>query len=620
MSKQGNLSIHSENIFPIIKKWLYSDHDIFVREIISNACDAILKFRKLCDMGETTDETQTPFEVTVTVNEKESTITVSDNGIGMTEEEVEKYITQIAFSGAEDFLNKYQDKMDKEQIIGHFGLGFYSSFMVADTVEIDTLSYTGAPSVHWSCDGGTTYELSEGKRTTRGTDIILHVTEESKEFLNFYTLSSTIEKYCNFMPVPIYVVDANKETTTSAEGEENTVEAPKSINDPIPLYTKKPSECTDEEYKTFYSKTFMDYNEPLFWIHLDMDYPFNLKGILYFPKLHNEYEMVEGKIKLYNNQVFVADNIKEVIPEFLLLLKGIVDCPDIPLNVSRSFLQNDGFVKKISDYITKKVADKLISLYKKELDHYKACWDSISPFIKYGCLREEKFSTKMKDYILYKTIDDEYITLNDYLEKVKDTNENKVFYVSDKEKQSQYVTMFKENNLSAIYLTHPIDSSFISHMEMQNKDVKFMRIDADISSALKEENTAIDTAKEEKLNTLFTSILNNDKLKVKLETLKSQTVPSMLLISEESRRMQEMMKLYGMDTNGMPPSEATLVLNENHPLITALSTKDLDEHTKELACKHLYDLALIANQSLSADAMQAFLQRNNELLMALLNK
>lgn len=620
MSKQGNLSIHSENIFPIIKKWLYSDHDIFVREIISNACDAILKFRKLCDMGETTDETQTPFEVTVTVNEKESTITVSDNGIGMTEEEVEKYITQIAFSGAEDFLNKYQDKMDKEQIIGHFGLGFYSSFMVADTVEIDTLSYTGAPSVHWSCDGGTTYELSEGKRTTRGTDIILHVTEESKEFLNFYTLSSTIEKYCNFMPVPIYVVDANKETTTSAEGEENTVEAPKSINDPIPLYTKKPSECTDEEYKTFYSKTFMDYNEPLFWIHLDMDYPFNLKGILYFPKLHNEYEMVEGKIKLYNNQVFVADNIKEVIPEFLLLLKGIVDCPDIPLNVSRSFLQNDGFVKKISDYITKKVADKLISLYKKELDHYKACWDSISPFIKYGCLREEKFSTKMKDYILYKTIDDEYITLNDYLEKVKDTNENKVFYVSDKEKQSQYVTMFKENNLSAIYLTHPIDSSFISHMEMQNKDVKFMRIDADISSALKEENTAIDTAKEKKLNTLFTSILNNDKLKVKLETLKSQTVPSMLLISEESRRMQEMMKLYGMDTNGMPPSEATLVLNENHPLITALSTKDLDEHTKELACKHLYDLALIANQSLSADAMQAFLQRNNELLMALLNK
>lgn len=620
MSKQGNLSIHSENIFPIIKKWLYSDHDIFVREIISNACDAILKFRKLCDMGETTDETQTPFEVTVTVNEKESTITVSDNGIGMTEEEVEKYITQIAFSGAEDFLNKYQDKMDKEQIIGHFGLGFYSSFMVADTVEIDTLSYTGAPSVHWSCDGGTTYELSEGKRTTRGTDIILHVTEESKEFLNFYTLSSTIEKYCNFMPVPIYVVDANKETTTSAEDEENTVEAPKPVNDPIPLYTKKPSECTDEEYKTFYSKTFMDYNEPLFWIHLDMDYPFNLKGILYFPKLHNEYEMVEGKIKLYNNQVFVADNIKEVIPEFLLLLKGIVDCPDIPLNVSRSFLQNDGFVKKISDYITKKVADKLISLYKKELDHYKACWDSISPFIKYGCLREEKFSTKMKDYILYKTINDEYITLNDYLEKVKDTNENKVFYVSDKEKQSQYVTMFKENNLSAIYLTHPIDASFISHMEMQNKDVKFMRIDADISSALKEENTAIDTAKEEKLNTLFTSILNNDKLKVKLETLKSQTVPSMLLISEESRRMQEMMKLYGMDTNGMPPSEATLVLNENHPLITALSTKDLDEHTKELACKHLYDLALIANQSLSADTMQAFLQRNNELLMALLNK
>lgn len=622
MSKQGNLSIHSENIFPIIKKWLYSDHDIFVREIISNACDAILKFKKLCDMGETTDTLQRPFEVTVTVNEKENTIIISDNGIGMTEEEIEKYITQIAFSGAEDFLNKYQDKMDKEQIIGHFGLGFYSSFMVADTVEIDTLSYTGSEAMHWSCDGGTTYELSAGTRTTRGTDIILHVTEESKEFLNFHTLSSIIEKYCNFMPVPIYVIDANKEAEVPAEGEEDVKESEtlKPVNDPVPLYTKKPSECTDEEYKTFYSKTFMDFNEPLFWIHLDMDYPFNLKGILYFPKLHNEFEMVEGKIKLYNNQVFVADNIKEVIPEFLLLLKGIIDCPDIPLNVSRSFLQNDGFVKKISDYITKKVADKLISLYKKELDHYKSCWDSISPFIKYGCLREEKFSTKMKDYILYKTIDDDYITLNEYLEKVKDTNENKVFYVSDKEKQAQYVSMFKENGLSAIYLTHPIDASFISHMEMQNKDVKFMRIDSDISSALKQEDSAIDTAKEEKLSTLFTEILKNDKLKVKLETLKSQTVPSMLLISEESRRMQEMMKLYGMDTTAMPPSEATLILNESHPLITTLCEKELDEHTKELVCSHLYDLALIANQTLTADAMQAFLQRNNELLMTLLSK
>ena len=619
MSKQGNLSIHSENIFPIIKKWLYSDHDIFVRELISNACDAILKFKKLCDMGETTDTLGAPFEVTVTVNEKDSTIIISDNGIGMTEEEIEKYITQIAFSGAEDFLSKYQDKMDKEQIIGHFGLGFYSSFMVADTVEIDTLSYSSNSAVHWSCDGGTTYELSEGTRQTRGTDIILHVTEESKEFLNFHTLSSIIEKYCNFMPVPIYVVDANKVEETSAEGEEKTVEAPKPVNDPVPLYTKKPSECSDEEYKAFYSKTFMDFNEPLFWIHLDMDYPFNLKGILYFPKLHNEFEMVEGKIKLYNNQVFVADNIKEVIPEFLLLLKGIIDCPDIPLNVSRSFLQNDGFVKKISDYITKKVADKLISLYKKELDHYKSCWDSISPFIKYGCLREEKFSTKMKDYILYKTIDDTYVTLNEYLKQVQDSNEKKVFYVSDKEKQGQYITMFKENSLSAIYLTHPIDSSFISHMEMQNKDVKFMRIDSDISSALKQDAAVTNTEKEEKLSTLFTDILKNDKLKVKLETLKSQTVPSMLLISEESRRMQEMMKLYGMDTTTMPASEATLILNENHPLITALCEKDLDEPTKNLVCQHLYDLALISNQTLTADAMQAFLQRNNELLMALLN-
>lgn len=611
MSKQGNLSIHSENIFPIIKKWLYSDHDIFVRELISNACDAILKFKKLCDMGETTDALNAPFAITVTVNEKENTIIISDNGIGMTAEEVEKYITQIAFSGAEDFLNKYQDKMDKEQIIGHFGLGFYSSFMVADTVEIDTLSYSSNSAVHWSCDGGTTYELSEGTRQTRGTDIILHVTEESKEFLNFHTLSSIIEKYCNFMPVPIYVVDASKT--------EETKEDPKPVNDPVPLYTKKPSECTDEEYKTFYSKTFMDFNEPLFWIHLDMDYPFNLKGILYFPKLHNEFEMVEGKIKLYNNQVFVADNIKEVIPEFLLLLKGIIDCPDIPLNVSRSFLQNDGFVKKISDYITKKVADKLISLYKKELDHYKSCWDSISPFIKYGCLREEKFSAKMKDYILYKTIDDTYVTLNEYLEQVKDSNEKKVFYVSDREKQGQYITMFKENDLSAIYLTHPIDSSFISHMEVQNQDVKFMRIDSDISSALKQDAAVTNTEKEEKLSTLFTGILKNDKLKIKLETLKSQTVPSMLLISEESRRMQEMMKLYGMDTAAMPASEATLILNENHPLITALCEKDLEESTKNLVCQHLYDLALISNQTLTADAMQAFLQRNNELLMALLN-
>lgn len=620
MSKQGNLSIHSENIFPIIKKWLYSDHDIFVREIISNACDAILKFKKLCDMGETTDTLNLPFEVKVTVNEKEGTITVSDNGIGMTEQEVEKYITQIAFSGAEDFLNKYQDKMDKDQIIGHFGLGFYSSFMVADTVEIDTLSYTGGEAIHWNCDGGTTYELSEGKRTTRGTDIILHVNEESKEFLNYYTLSSTIEKYCNFMPVPIYVIDANKEEEPAQEGETKEPTVPTPVNDPVPLYTKKPSECTDEEYKAFYSKTFMDYNEPLFWIHLDMDYPFNLKGILYFPKLHNEYEMVEGKIKLYNNQVFVADNIKEVIPEFLLLLKGIIDCPDIPLNVSRSFLQNDGFVKKISDYITKKVADKLISLYKKELEHYEACWDSISPFVKYGCLREEKFADKMNDYILYKTIDDTYTTLKDYLEKVKDTNENKVFYVSDKEKQAQYVSMFKENGMSAVYLNHPIDSSFISHAEMKNKDVHFMRIDSDISSALKQDNAAIDTAKEEKLGKLFGEILKQDKLKVKLESLKSATVPSMLLISEESRRMQEMMKLYGMDTANMPPSEATLVLNENHPLITTLADKDLDAHTKDLVCHHLYDLALISNQTLSAEAMQAFLQRNNELLMTLLNK
>ncbi|MGL6173329.1 MAG: molecular chaperone HtpG [Cellulosilyticaceae bacterium] len=609
MSKQGNLSIHSENIFPIIKKWLYSDHDIFIRELISNASDAILKFKKLCDMGEAVDTLQEPFGITVTVNEPEKTITISDNGIGMTEEEIEKYITQIAFSGAEDFLNKYKDKMNEDQIIGHFGLGFYSSFMVANIVDIHTQSYTDAPSIKWTCDGGTTYELEEGTRTSRGTDITLHVTEESKEFLNFYTLSSTIEKYCSFMPVPVYVVDATKEIS-----EDNSEEI-KPINDTTPLYIKNPSSCTDEEYKSFYSKTFMDFNEPLFWIHLNMDYPFRLKGILYFPKLQNQFEIAEGKIKLYNNQVFVADNIKEVIPEFLLLLKGVIDCPDLPLNVSRSFLQNDGFVKKISDYITKKVADKLISLSKKENENYKKFWDDISPFIKYGCLRESKFYDKMKDYILFKTLDDEHITLNEYLEKVKDTNENKVFYVSDKDQQSQYINLFKENELDAVYLPHPIDSAFISHMESENSEVKFMRIDSDLASALKGDSS--DKTHEEKLSTLFKAVLNKENLKLTIENLKSTSIASMVLVSEQGRRMQEMMKMYGMPASNLPGEEMTLVLNQNHPLIQSLSTKDFDTHTKELLCSHLYDLALLSNQALSPEAMTAFVERNNQLLLNL---
>ena len=608
MSKQGNLSIHSENIFPIIKKWLYSDHDIFTRELISNACDAILKFKKLCDLGETIDQLSEPFKITVSVNEDQKTLSFSDNGIGMTEEEIEKYITQIAFSGAEDFLNKYKDKMDQDQIIGHFGLGFYSAFMVAEEVVIDTLSYQEEQALKWTCNGGTTYTLSEGSRKTRGTTITLYINEENKEFLNLNKLTQTIEKYCSFMPVPIYVLE---------EGKEQPEEA-KPLNETIPLYVKQPSECTDEEYKAFYSKSFMDFNEPLFWIHLNMDYPFRLKGILYFPKLAHELETIEGRIKLYNNQVFVAENIKEVIPEFLLLLKGIIDCPDLPLNVSRSLLQNDGFVKKIADYITKKVADKLISLYKKEEDNYKKFWDDISPFIKYGCLRESKFYDKMKDYVLFKTVQDEYLTLSDYLEKNKEASPNKIFYVSDQNQQSQYIKMFKENDLSAVYLEHSIDNAFISHMERENHEIKFARIDSDIAATLKQDD--VDKTHEEKLTELFKKALSKDSLKVSVENMKSKTVPSMILISEESRRMQEMMKMYNMSGMGMNPlsDEITLVLNQNHPLIHTLSHKDIGEENTHLLCLHLYDLAMLANQTLPTEAMHAFLERSNKLLEMLI--
>ena len=618
MSRQGTLSIHSENIFPIIKKWLYSDHDIFTRELISNGCDAILKFKKLCDLGEATDTLNEAFKVTVTLNKTNKTLVFSDNGIGMTEEEIEKYITQIAFSGAEEFLEKYKDKMSDDQIIGHFGLGFYSAFMVGSVVEIDTLSYKGNEAIKWTCDGGTTYEISEGTRTTRGTTITLHVNEESETFLNFYTLREAVEKYCSFMPIPIYVIDEEAEAKKAAESDETKdIESPSAIapiNDVSPLYTKNPSECTDEEYKDFYRSTFHDFNEPLFWIHLNMDYPFRLKGILYFPKLSHEFETVEGRIKLYNNQVFVAENIKEVIPEFLLLLKGLIDCPDLPLNVSRSLLQNDGFVTKIADYITKKVADKLISLSKKENESYKKFWDDIAPFIKYGCLKESKFNDKMKDYVLFKTTDDTYLTLSEYLEKVAETNKNKVFYITDKEQQSQYIKLFKENDLLAVYLEHSIDAPFISLLERDHHDVKFTRIDSDISSALKGETT--DKSQEEKLSTLFKEALNNDKLKVSVENLKSTGIASMLLISEESRRMQEMMKMYNMQgmNMGLPEEEVTLVLNQNHPLIDALAHRDLEADTKKLLCTHLYDLAQLSNHTLSPDAMHAFLERSNTLL------
>ena len=629
MAKQGTLSINSENIFPIIKKWLYSDHDIFTRELISNGCDAILKFKKLCDLGETTDTLGEPFKVSVILNKTDKTLKFIDNGIGMTEEEIEKYITQIAFSGAEEFLSKYKDKMSDDQIIGHFGLGFYSAFMVADVVEIDTLSYKeGAAPVKWVCDGGTTYDLSEGTRATRGTTITLHVNDESDVFLNFYELRNTIEKYCSFMPVPIYVIDeeeeakkaeekANKAKEAAEKGEEVQEEvndAPVAINNPTPLYTKKPNECTDEEYKEFYRNTFHDFNEPLFWIHLNMDYPFRLKGILYFPKLTNEFEAVEGTIKLYNSQVFVAENIKEVIPEFLLLLKGVIDCPDLPLNVSRSLLQNDGYVNKISDYIIKKVADKLISLCKNDKDNYVKFWDDIAPFIKYGCLKETKFNEKIKDYILFKTTNDEYLTLSEYLEKVKDTNENKVFYITDKEAQSQYINMFKDNGVLAVYLEHNIDAPFISLLERDNSNVKFMRIDSDISTATGAE--AADKSNEEALTSLFKVSLNNDKVKVSVENLKSDDIASMLVVSEESRRMQEMMKMYNMQGMGLavPDEDATLILNQNHDLVKALVDDSTSAENKELICNQLYDLAEIANRPLSSERMKAFLQRSNKIL------
>jgi len=626
MTKKGTLSIHSENIFPIIKKWLYSDHDIFTRELISNGCDAILKFKKLCDLGEATDTVNEDFKVTVTINKTNKTMTFSDNGIGMTEEEIEKYITQIAFSGAEEFLEKYKDKMSDDQIIGHFGLGFYSAFMVAKEVTIDTVSYQTGKAVKWTCDGGTTYELSEGTRSSRGTTITLSITEESETFLDFYTLKDVIEKYCSFMPVPIYVIDEEAEAkkaedyqkalSEKKEDEEAPVApaTPVAINEVHPLYTKQPSECSDEDYKNFYRSTFHDFNEPLFWIHLNMDYPFRLKGILYFPKLANQYETIEGRIKLYNNQVFVAENIKEVIPEFLLLLKGVIDCPDLPLNVSRSFLQNDGYVTKISDYITKKVADKLISLSKKEADNYQKFWDDIAPFIKYGCLKETKFNEKMKDYILLKTTEDTYLTLKDYLEKVAETNKDKVFYITDQNQQSQYIKLFKDNGLLAVYLEHAIDAPFISLLERENSGVKFTRIDSDISSALK--GDATDKSEEENLNKLFKDTLENDKLKVSIEKLKSDGIASMLLISEESRRMQEMMKMYsmqGMDL-AMPDEDVTLVLNQNHPLIDALMHKDLADDTKSLLCHQLYDLAQLSNHTLSPDAMHAFLERSNQIL------
>lgn len=619
----GSLSIHSENIFPIIKKWLYSDHDIFVRELISNGTDAISKFKQLKSMGEAEALEDTEYRIDVVLDADGKTLTFSDNGIGMTGEEIKKYINQIAFSGAEDFINTYKDKSDKEQIIGHFGLGFYSAFMVADHVEIHTLSYQkSAEPALWSCDGGTTFSLDRGTRATRGTDIVLHISSEGEPFLDAFTLRQTIEKYCSFMPFPIYLTVVGKAPETDEEGNP-IIEPPMPLNTTEPLYAKTPSECTEDDYRAFYRETFHDFKEPLFWIHLNMDYPFRLKGILYFPRLNTEFDSIEGQIKLYNNQVFVADNIKEVIPEFLLLLKGVIDCPDLPLNVSRSFLQNDGFVRKISGYISKKVSDKLNGLFNTERDTYEGFWDDISPFVKFGGLRDPKFYESVQAHYLYKTIGDAYVTLDEYLEAAKDKHDNTVFYVNDPVQHAQYVKLFKDQGLDALILNHSIDAAFISHVEASKEGVKFARIDADLNAHMRNGDAADSEAHKktaEALETLFKKALENDTLKVQVESMKSDSVSALLLLSEESRRMEDMMRMYGL--KGMDPdmfkSETTLVLNSTHPLVQRLTSEEgLSEDLRTQICKHIYDLASMSHAPLAPEAMTAFIERSNDMLLKL---
>ncbi len=697
-NKQGSLSINSENIFPIIKKWLYSDHDIFYRELVSNGCDAITKLKKLDMMGEYTLPEDYEPKVEIRVNPTEKTLKVIDNGLGMTADEVEEYINQIAFSGATDFLEKYKDKSSEDQIIGHFGLGFYSAFMVADEVQIETLSYKeGAAPVHWSCDGGTEFEMSDGSKTTVGTEITLFLNEDCLEFANEYRAKEVLTKYCSFMPTEIYLVnetaepqyetipveektekdvvietiieEPKTEERENENGEKEIVEVspkkeklkilkrPVPINDTHPLWTKHPNECSDEDYKKFYRTVFQDYKEPLFWIHLNMDYPFNLKGILYFPKINTEYDSIEGTIKLYNNQVFIADNIKEVIPEFLMLLKGVIDCPDLPLNVSRSALQNDGFVKKISEYITKKVADKLIGMCKTEKETYEKYWDDISPFIKFGCLKDEKFCDKMNDYILFKDINDQFLTLPELLKKeeekasdeeTEETNDEDtveaevvddadeiadddeeekdtrktVYYVTDVKQQGQYIRMFKEYDMNAVILNHNIDSSFITQLEQRNQNYKFMRIDADVTDALKE-----DVSEEElkdaldSLTETFRKALGKDELNVKVEQLKDTSVASVITLSEEGRRMQDMMKMYnlsGMDES-MFGGDETLILNVKNPLVTFILEHKDDTHVP-VFCKQLYDLAALSNHPLEPEAMTSFVARSNEIMLVLANK
>ena len=687
--KHGSLSINSDNIFPVIKKWLYSDHDIFYRELVSNGCDAITKLKKLDMMGEYELPADYKPQIEIEVNPDAKTLTVTDNGLGMTADEVEEYINQIAFSGANDFLEKYKDKANDDQIIGHFGLGFYSAFMVADEVHIDTLSYqNGATAVHWECDGGTEFSMTDGIKEGVGTKITLFLNEDCLEFANEYRAREVLEKYCSFMPIPVFLKKANAETEyetidpadkldtdtvvetiieeakteekENENGEKEIVEiSPKTeklkivkrpvpLNDTAPLWSKTPKDCTDEEYKAFYRKVFMDYKEPLFWIHLNMDYPFNLKGILYFPKINTEYDSIEGTIKLYNNQVFIADNIKEVIPEFLMLLKGVIDCPDLPLNVSRSALQNDGFVKKISDYITKKVADKLTGMCKTDKESYEKYWDDISPFIKFGCLKDEKFCDKMNDYILFKDINGKYLTLPEWLKpeqpageedaEAKDetsadnaaeeasTEEGKddrsvIYYVTDEKQQGQYIKMFKEQDMNAVILNHNIDTSFISQLERRNEKYKFMRIDADLTESLKEEGSEEELkAAGESLSELFHKALNNDKLTVKVEKLKDSKISSVITCSEEGRRMQDMMRMYSMGGMGMDasmfPADVTLTLNANHELVKFILDHKDSEYVTDF-CEQLYDLAMITNQPLSVDAMTKFVERSNKIMMLL---
>ena len=700
--KHGNLSINSDNLFPIIKKWLYSDHDIFYRELISNGCDAITKLKKLDMMGEYELPADYKAKIQVVVNPDEKTLKFIDNGLGMTADEVEEYINQIAFSGATDFIEKYKDKANDDQIIGHFGLGFYSAFMVADQVTIDTLSYKkDATPVHWACDGGTEFDMTDGTKEGVGTEITLYLNEDCLEFANEYRAREVIEKYCSFMPTPIFLSKANApeeyETIDAADrldtdkvieeiheeakteekenenGEKEIVEVspakdqlkivkrPVPLNDTNPLWTKNPKDCTDEEYKAFYRKVFLDYKEPLFWIHLNMDYPFNLKGILYFPKINTEYDSIEGTIKLYNNQVFIADNIKEVIPEFLMLLKGVIDCPDLPLNVSRSALQNDGFVKKISEYITKKVADKLIGMCKTEKESYEKYWDDISPFIKFGCLKDAKFCDKMNDYILFKNLDDKYLTLPELLIKeeekkedaeVLDENGNPItdnsstsasdnsaddhtasaddekderkviYYVTDKVQQGQYIKLFKEQNMQAVILDHNIDTSFITQLEQRNEKYKFMRIDADVTESLKDETSADDLkAETDALTEVFKKALNNDKLTVKVEKLKNESISSIITLSEEGRRMQDMMKMYAMNGMGgmdmsMFAADQTLTLNANNELVKYIF-EHKDSENVPMFCEQLYDLAVLSNHPLSVDEMTKFVERSNKIMMLL---